>query len=273
MLKVNLFDTNFAHSVSVDGFDSASRRLPKKIEYVRNLLEFDGITLFTDNMIFSPEVDKVKCNTKIAWCLESPSIEPNVHANIKSIEHKFDYIVTCNLDFVIANPAKYKYCSVACCWIKDKEIQLYEKSKLVSHIITSKYSTEGHKLRHHIANLVRGVDIYGRSRFTKLEPHKDYMFSIIIENGKHNGYFSEKIIDCLCQGCIPIYWGDPNISQHFNMKGILTFNTIEDLKSLQINSKYYYDNIEAVHQNLEICKSNFLCCDDTLADVLEKECV
>ena len=270
MLDVNLFDTNFAHSMSVDGLDSASRRLPKEIRYIRNQPSFRGITIFTDDMIFSQAVDQVKTDKKIAWCQESPAIKPHVHQNIHSVEHKFDYIMTCNLDKVNQNPAKYKYVPIACCWIKDNEIGMQEKTKQISHIFTCKTYTEGHVLRHIIAKNIQGCDLFGATTFNKLQPHKDYMFSIIVENCRHNGYFSEKIIDCLTQGCIPIYWGDPNIHSHFNMKGIITFSTIEDLRSLKIGKNYYNDNIGAVKENIEICKNKFLCCDDSLANAIKE---
>ena len=64
-----------------------------------------------------------------------------------------------------------------------------------------------------------------------------------MENCKSPGYFSEKIIDCLIQGTIPIYWGDPTISSYFNMKGIINFNNIDEIANLKISKKYYDENL------------------------------
>lgn len=41
-------------------------------------------------------------------------------------------------------------------------------------------------------------------------------FTIAFENESHPGYATEKIIQPLIQGSIPIYWGDPFIAQDFN---------------------------------------------------------
>jgi hypothetical protein len=268
MLKVNLFDKNFAHSKSVDGFDASSRVKPTKIEYIRDQLNFDGVTIFTDDMIFDPIVSQVKSKFKIAWCQESSAIKPLSHSmNLIRNDTKFDYIITHNLRMIERDPQKYKYMSIACCWVPNN-IGLQPKTKSISHIITDKRFTEGHLLRHQIAEKLKDVDVYGYKPFNKIEPHKDYMYSIIIENCQSKGYFSEKIIDCIVQGTVPIYWGDFNINKIFNPKGIITFNTIEDLYKIKLNINDYQSRTEAIKENIEICKQKYISSDDNLADLL-----
>jgi hypothetical protein len=47
-------------------------------------------------------------------------------------------------------------------------------------------------------------------------------FQVVIENSSRNGYFTEKLIDCLITGTVPIYYGCPNLEDYgFNMGGIL----------------------------------------------------
>lgn len=42
-----------------------------------------------------------------------------------------------------------------------------------------------------------------------------YKFSICYENAELlSGYITEKIFDCFFAGCIPVYWGAPNITDH-----------------------------------------------------------
>lgn len=41
-------------------------------------------------------------------------------------------------------------------------------------------------------------------------------FTIAFENESHPGYATEKIIEPLLMGSIPIYWGDPHIDEDFN---------------------------------------------------------
>ena len=41
-------------------------------------------------------------------------------------------------------------------------------------------------------------------------------FTIAFENESHPGYATEKILEPLLMGSIPIYWGDPEIEEDFN---------------------------------------------------------
>ncbi|MGX9519173.1 glycosyltransferase family 10 domain-containing protein [Vibrio mediterranei] len=43
----------------------------------------------------------------------------------------------------------------------------------------------------------------------------NYRFAICYENAQQlPGYITEKIFDCFFSGCVPIYWGAPNIDEH-----------------------------------------------------------
>lgn len=48
----------------------------------------------------------------------------------------------------------------------------------------------------------------------KLETLKQYKFSICFENAIFPGFITEKIIDSLYAGCVPIYYGAPNIEDY-----------------------------------------------------------
>ncbi len=106
--------------------------------------------------------------------------------------------------------------------------------------------TEGHSLRHNIFREFKEVvDIMGSGvtgqHLKKIHACKEYMFSIAIENCKEDYYFSEKIVDCFLTGVVPIYWGCPSIDKFFNPKGILTFNTIEELYYILKNQENLYE--------------------------------
>jgi alpha(1,3/1,4) fucosyltransferase len=50
---------------------------------------------------------------------------------------------------------------------------------------------------------------------SKVDTLKNYKFSICYENVKNTpGYITEKIFDSFFAGCIPIYWGAPNVSDY-----------------------------------------------------------
>jgi hypothetical protein len=50
-------------------------------------------------------------------------------------------------------------------------------------------------------------------------------FTIAFENESHPGYATEKIIEPLLMGSIPIYWGDPQIDEDFNPDCLINVHT------------------------------------------------
>lgn len=77
----------------------------------------------------------------------------------------------------------------------------------------------------------------------KLSFIKDYRFVIAYENSSYPGYTTEKLLEPLIVGSIPIYWGNPNVSQEFNSDRFLDrqkFLSDEALieKILEINNNY-----------------------------------
>lgn len=56
-----------------------------------------------------------------------------------------------------------------------------------------------------------------------------HKFAICFENGSHNGYTTEKLVQAFAAQTVPIYWGDPKVGMVFNKKA---FINAEDYKSL-----------------------------------------
>lgn len=74
----------------------------------------------------------------------------------------------------------------------------------------------------------RSVDSGGRTLNNVGGPVKDkmeflrgYRFSIAFENAYYPGYTTEKILEAKKAGCIPIYWGNPEIALDFNTDGFV----------------------------------------------------
>lgn len=270
-MLVNLFDTNFITSKNDDGFDTATKgRMPTKIQYVRNLNEFDGVTIFTDEQMFSKNVLKVKSRYKIGWCQESPEIKPLVYHNVHRVEDRFDYIMTFHPNLLKRNSNKYKLALIGGSWVKDYEWQIYPKTKLISIIASNKNYAPGHILRHEVIKKMKGLDVWGSgyNKFeSKLEPLKDYMFSIAIINCKINNYWTEILTDCFATGTVPIFWGAPNIGEFFNLDGMIIFDTIEDLSKINLNEDLYYAKMDAIIDNFNRSQK-YASTDDMLADSL-----
>ena len=62
-----------------------------------------------------------------------------------------------------------------------------------------------------------------------------YLFNIAFENSSHPGYTTEKIAEPWLEGCIPIYWGDPEITKDINPD---CFINVHDFTSFDDAIKY-----------------------------------
>lgn len=253
-MKINLIDRNKGAGPYFNNHWPV-----KDLEYVGPFLEWDGITVFTDELCFDPVVDQIQSKYKIAWAVESPVIKPHFVNHIHSVENKFDciYTYTPKLD-----NQKYKQSYFGACWIVEENCKIYEKTKLLSIVASNKNYAPGHKLRHDIIskNLHENLELWGSgynwfsdAPEDRVKPFKDYMYVIVIENCRYPNYFTDKIIDCFASGCIPIYWGDPNINQHFNQNGFYTWNTIDDLSNIlkNINEQDYNYKLPYIQENYE----------------------
>jgi len=86
-----------------------------------------------------------------------------------------------------------------------------------------------------------------------------YKFAICYENAKDiTGYITEKIFDCFFAGCVPIYWGAPNVAKHIPANTFIdkrNFKTYEELYGYikNIYNKEYMDYIDAIR---DFIKSN-----------------
>ncbi|MBD1849822.1 hypothetical protein H6F87_07395 [Cyanobacteria bacterium FACHB-502] len=129
--------------------------------------------------------------------------------------------------------------------IHETEVLNNQKTKLISAIVSNKTDTEGHrkrlrfvqKLKEHFADQ---LDWFGRG-VRELEPRKlngllNYKYHIVLENGRWNDYWTEKLADSFVANCFPFYWGAPNIHQYFKP---------DQLRLIDI------ENIEASIQTIE----------------------
>lgn len=276
MLEVNLFDREFIHTENLLGYITASDTLkPTKIKWINGLMEYDGITVFTESYMDDEIVDLVKCKTKILWLIEPRAIHPHAYERVISIEDKFDYILTYDTELLSRGDKYLKYV-VGQSRVSLDEANIYDKTKMVSLIASGKRMTYGHRFRHDITNHFNGigVDYWGsayRPFTSKMDPLKDYYFSISIMNSKVDNFFTEILVDNFMLGTIPIFWGCPNIGDYFDINGIITFDTIEELEEIlnNLTVEKYIEKLDSVKKNFTLAK-NFVSTDDIIADILKK---
>lgn len=90
---------------------------------------------------------------------------------------------------------------------------------------------------------------------------KEHKFSICMENSSIETYQTEKIIQAFAAGCIPIYWGDPNIKQYFNEKAFIDvhdFSSLIELKErireIDLNDEIYLNYLSELPMTEEQLK-------------------
>jgi hypothetical protein len=81
-------------------------------------------------------------------------------------------------------------------------------------------------------------------------------FHIAIENVISENYFSEKLIDCFQSKTVPIYLGCPNISEFFDIEGIILVNNFSDIIEVlkDIKSDTYEKMLDSINNNFELSK-------------------
>jgi hypothetical protein len=233
-------------------------------------MEYNGVSVFTDDMILSNTVDQVKTKYKIAWCLESVPIVPDVYNKIISLEHKFDYIFTFHPELLARNPNKYKFTTTGGTWVDPKMWNLYQKSKPISIIASHKAMSYGHRMRHDIIRMTAGLDVFGRGYrpiVNKIDALRDYMYTIVILNNKIDNYFTEALMDAFATGTVPIFWGCPNIGNFFNTDGIIRFNDIEEFKTIKLSTADFKSRAAAIAENMELARK-YISQDDIFAQGL-----
>jgi len=66
----------------------------------------------------------------------------------------------------------------------------------------------------------------------KLETLRRYKFSICFENAIFGGLVTEKIIDSFFAGCVPVYWGAPDITDYVPKEAFIDFREFKDFEEL-----------------------------------------
>ncbi|OHB71829.1 MAG: hypothetical protein A2W23_06030 [Planctomycetes bacterium RBG_16_43_13] len=260
MLTVNLFTPTFAHDEC-----STAWKTSKHIRYVREQMQFDGITIFTDGLINSPIVQQVKSPIKIGWLREPECLHPQDYAQAFDNRHKFAFILTYYQPLIDTDYDKFRFAPYGGIWIKREHWGIAPKTKLVSMLYGSKMSTRGHILRHDIAGELGdnyGIDYYGfrgtptdYSAETKRRVLQDYAFSIVTETCRQDNLFTEILLDCFAVGTVPIFWGCPNAGYFFDQLGIVPFVGVDNLRYILrmfATMKTYTEMLPYIKTNLDL---------------------
>lgn len=256
MIKVSIADsmfTDYVNSLSLGGGNST--RKPSYFEWEK--ADPKSARFVTDS-----EIKNAKGEGQVALLLESFFLHPENY--LEAIRKPFDYILTHNRYF----SDNYDNClwyPKGGSWVDFDKWGMHEKTRNVSMILSPKNTMPGHKLAHRIAESFKDrVDIFGLNGYvTKPEGLAEYRFSVVVEAERCPGFFSEKLIDCLSVGTIPIYWGWLDIGEFFDEDGILPFNNLFQLAQiLESADGTKYNFYRAEIQMNEISARNYRIAED-----------
>lgn len=84
----------------------------------------------------------------------------------------------------------------------------------------------------------------GGGELKKHEFLKDYKFCLCYENESSDGYVTEKLLHAKAAGCIPIYWGAPDVSRDFAPEGFINMtgspeDLVERVKEIDESDELY----------------------------------
>lgn len=277
--------------------------IPTKFSYCYNMPdgEYD-LVLLNDLDIEKYIEGKYQVNKKVpivARLLEQRDYFQSKLMNlVKENYHKFDTILTfdkilldtlpnakfCNAEGITAfsvfpnsmNIPPY-YPKIVNEFNVSKTIQMFPKKNFnrAVCITSAKAFLPGHNIRlNFIKNSQDKIDLYGRGIKeieSKLDVMHDYAFCLAIENNtsQDDYYFTEKLLECIVTGTIPIYYGCPNISKFFDIRGILTFNTQKELDNIldNLNEEKYNLMLEYAKANYKKAVENFVLDNDSLYEL------
>lgn len=255
-------------------------------------ISIGDISVHVDRGILLQPDPSVSIFKRYGWICESKYIIPDVYSflihNHKLLFANFyNKIYTCDRELLALND-KFVYAPNGSNypWIAKSDWKIYPKTKLCSMFCSPKRLTEGHVYRHQLARLALdlGVDVFGGAHGTirtvadpqnpwntKIDGIRDYMFSIVIENGVYEAYTTEKLTDCFATGTIPIYWGTQELPDIFDSDGVIWLQVGNEREIFQsLTPELYASKQKAIQNNLETLQQLKIA-DDTLFELIMRE--
>jgi len=66
----------------------------------------------------------------------------------------------------------------------------------------------------------------------KVDTYKNYKFALVCENSLGSGYVTEKLLHAKLGGCVPIYWGSPDVVLDFNKEAFINASDYDCVDNL-----------------------------------------
>lgn len=139
---------------------------------------------------------------------------------LKKYQNDYNHMVE-ERNISIENIGKKKFCGIV--MSNGYNVDPF-RAKFFEELSRYKQVDSGGKYRNNIG-MPQGVP-------DKNEFLGNYKFSIAFENVSHSGYCTEKLMQAYAAGTVPIYWGDPRVSEYFNEKSFINCNRYEKIEDM-----------------------------------------
>ena len=197
---------------------------------------------------------------KVLVQCEPPELYYRFAGMVQSAHKNFDLILTYD-DRLLELPNAQEFCPVGS-WISD-DLEL-NKIDQISYMMSSKVYTNAHRLRFMILRRFGHLKKLGQFDFIMHRsppriPSKDAFFAnakfnIACENQILPNMFTEKLLDCFRSRTVPLYFGCPNINKYFDPRGVITFQTVDELEHIvnALTPDDYESRLPYIEANYEL---------------------
>ncbi|MFT5868313.1 MAG: hypothetical protein ACI8TF_000416 [Paracoccaceae bacterium] len=202
---------------------------------VRDLTDQDHLIIYPKNKAHF--VRHTWTPAQVSMMVVEPTAVHQRHLRMLRFSHRrFFRVFSFNTDYLAKYPNGL-YLPFGTSWVPDWQDLVAQKSENISLIASDKRDFPGHLLRHQIVDWSRqnnvDVAVLGRG-YQPFERKSDglapFRYSVVIENVREKNYFSEKLIDAVLCGTIPIYWGCPNIGDFLDAEAMIICKTAEQIQ-------------------------------------------
>jgi Glycosyltransferase family 10 (fucosyltransferase) C-term len=193
---------------------------------------------------------------------EPASVHRRIFRRLRFLHGRFRHVLTRDKLFltIIPNGAHFNFVNS---WITDPAAAEMPKTRNISIIASARNHLDGHRLRHAVIKRLKAdgaaVDILGRGYQpfeNKAEGLAPYRFSIVIENTREQGYFTEKLLDAFLCKTVPVYWGAPDITGNFDAAGMVICGSLEEIAAAvkKAGAADYEARAGAVARNYQLAR-------------------
>ncbi len=221
-----------------------------------DLNEHDHVVMYSSSRAYTASFKGLRCRVSL-MLMEPPAIQSRWYKLLRWIYPKFYRVLTHNSDLLQRIP-NARFVPHGGTFLRHEFHAAPPKQRRISLIASLKKDTVGHRLRHRLAEWSRqaspDLQLYGYGYNPiddKSVAHAPYWFSVVVENSRVPGYFTEKLIDSLLCRSLPIYWGAPDIAHFFDHRGMIVCHDEWELRDAiqSVNVAEYQRRLPFLEEN------------------------